>query len=134
MKQPNWKPVQPSWIVLCNKDNKFIDLLNGGYVDRLIKVINDHRSNNEAFKKDLEMWLFRHYHGRAQFEFSMVGARAYHVSAKDVDRIRNGATDAEPGLYVDVYAQVMANFDVFADYVWRNRKAVIYYNEVIDEE
>lgn len=123
MNKPKWKKQKPSWKVLCSTDNKFIDVLNTGYNDRLIKILRKHKKKDEEFRDDIESWLFT-FHARAQFEFSMVGARSHYLCQHDIDRIKNGATDASPGVYVDVYEQVMANFDNFIDYVWEHRKSI----------
>lgn len=100
-------------------------------VEKSLKKIK----NKDEFAEDLRKNLFYYFWAKSEWEV-VITSWAPHIKMSELDRLNTERKkhikewDREPySLYVnpdvnekiDVYQQVMNNFDVFLDYVWNSK-------------
>ena len=76
---------------------------HSSFLNDLIKLFQEQYSK-EVFAEELKQKLRYYFWARCEFEVTVVG---YPPSHKNVER------------KIDIYEQVMLNWDVFLDYVWK---------------
>ena len=74
-----------------------------GFAEDVRKAYRKHRTDFDAFVKKVRGSLLYYFHSKCEWEV-VVGAWV--------------ASDRTPERKVDVYEQVMLNWDVFIEYVW----------------
>lgn len=68
------------------------------------------RIKKEDFKEKLRKELFYYFCSKCEYEILL---KAW-IGRKDSKEIK-----------IDIYKQVMLNFDIFAEYVWKNKKELL---------
>ena len=81
---------------------------HGGFAEDVMKAYKKHRTDFDAFAEKVRGSLFYYYRSKCEWEV-IVGAWV--------------ARDRTPERKVDVYQQVMLNWDVFIRYVWEQAHA-----------
>ncbi|MBQ0142039.1 MAG: hypothetical protein KBT06_04445 [Prevotellaceae bacterium] len=76
----------------------------------LASALKSRRTLSKACKDKIRGALYNQFGDRSGYEFSLTSP---HVQNKDYY------------LYMDVYTQVMMNFDKFCEYVWEHRKEIL---------
>lgn len=125
-KQTLKTPKELVWNVFCtehtNKGNEVFIInvfkLNWVFLGRLYKTYKDHKDDFDKFSKEVRANLMHEYWARCEYEIFVS------------DMFSSG----ELTVKVDVYQQVMMNWDNFISYLWENRKLIKkyrgYYKEV----
>ena len=70
-------------------------------------ALKKHRDNKELFLADVRGWLMYYFWSKVEWEIV-------------ISRFPEGPE--YPEKKIDVYDQVMMNWDIFADYIWENRE------------
>ena len=101
----------PQWMVLYhNRNAKKIEphnvLHHGGIREDIVKATKKCKTKEE-FAKELRSNLLYYYWSKCEWEV-LISPWISHHNDRDIK--------------VDVYWQVMNNWDKFLDYVWENRK------------
>ena len=77
------------------------------YFDKDVQMNLKRIKNKDEFAEKLRRDLFYYFGSKAEYEIII----APWVGGKDTEDIK-----------VDIYTQVMNNFDIFVDYVWNSKK------------
>lgn len=99
---------------MCSDEIRTMNIFeHSGFMNAVKKSLKEN-DNKEAFTRDLRGWLGYYYCGKCEWEIYLAARYEF-----DVDECKK----------IDIYQQVMLNFDKFVDYVWsskgkRNLKAV----------
>lgn len=98
------------------------------------KYRKKYKDSRDDFEKELKSILFYYFGYKCEYEV-VVTAWPPHITPKELERLNEEYKNAEEkyghppyslwinpevGEKVDVYSQVMLNWDIFADYVWNN--------------
>lgn len=101
----------PEWFVYCEDVNRrVIEPYNifrhGGFLGDCRKEIEKHRDDKRGFSIEVQRWLKYYFWAKCEWEIIL-------SSWPKDDRAKKEK--------IDVYDQVMLNFDVFIDYLWQHR-------------
>lgn len=82
-------------------------LEHGSFIEDVLNDLNEcrHKDDFAEFKRRLQRELRYYFWSKAQWEILLKPW----VGSRNKEEVK-----------IDVYDQVMLNFDIFADYVWRN--------------
>lgn len=81
------------------------------------------------FADHVRNWLRHEYWSRSEYETIVTSWPAY-ITQEEIDRLnkeeprQRKPVNLEVGYKLDIYAQVMINWDRFIDYVWTNKKLI----------
>ena len=107
---------------------------HGGFDDEVDELLKKDVSKDE-FDEKLRMILFYYFGSKAEYEVVITSWVPY-ISKKELDRLNTKyerhnrqwgyypyALSIEPdvGRKVDIYSQVMMNWEQFVEYVWSNK-------------
>lgn len=114
------------------------NVLNDGIVEEVLSRV-DKMADKESFAEVVEQILMYHYWSRSEWEIVLTDWPP-HISKEELSRL-NAEQEAhfkEYGAYpyghavnptvsekIDVYDQVMLNWNIFIDYAWENLKGVL---------
>jgi hypothetical protein len=85
------------------------NIFNHGTFLEYVKKAALKYKNKDEFVKQLKLELRYCFWRRSEYEIFISPWGGYYPPGKDVKKI-------------DIYEQVMANFEIFADYVWNNKE------------
>ena len=113
----------PQWMVLYhNRNAKKIEphnvLCHGGVREGIVKATK-HCKTKEEFAKELRSLLMYYYWSKAEWEI-IVGPWC---GDKDTKEIK-----------IDVFDQVMYNWELFLEYVWNERKRICLWDKELKEK
>lgn len=131
------------WNVICEVNHKIkeVNVLNACWpfsID-LIKIKKECKDNFEEFSKAVESSLLYYYWGRCEWEVvicewpakTFKNEKEIQEYAKEIEekKKRNewpviDIGYPEPALKIDVYSQVMMNFNIFINYLWTNKRHI----------
>ena len=97
----------------------------GDWNERLIKF--DNIFDHYGFYKDCRKNVKENYEDRAKFEEVLRQDLFYYYCSKcEWEIVLSGwpSGDRIEGKKIDVYSQIMINWNIFADYVWENRRKI----------
>lgn len=114
-----------------NFNTKKIELFNifkhGSFYESIKKLFKKYKDKTE-FAENLRKELLYYFWCKYEYEVIITTFPVY-IDEKELERINNNSDsfykmDIVPkvGIKEDIYSQVMNNFDIFADYVWNNKK------------
>lgn len=96
-----------------NINRKKIDTYNifehGSFVRYVKEAINEHK-NKEKFEQQLKSELRYYFGEKCEWEILL----------------SPWVSDEKVAVQINVYEQVMLNFNVFVDYVWKHKKDILY--------
>lgn len=114
------------------------NVLNDGIIEEILSRV-DKMTDKESFAAVVEQILMYHYWSRSEWEIILTDWPP-HISKEELARlnVEQEAHFKEYGAYpyghsvslttaekIDVYDQVMLNWNIFIDYVWENLKGVL---------
>ena len=114
------------------------NVLNDGIIEEILSRV-DKMTDKESFAAVVEQILMYHYWSRSEWEIILTDWPP-HISKEELARlnVEQEAHFKECGAYpyghtvsltiaekIDVYDQVMLNWNIFIDYVWENLKGVL---------
>lgn len=114
------------------------NVLNDGIIEEILSRV-DKMTDKESFASAVEQILMYHYWSRSEWEIFLTDWPP-HISKEELARlnVEQEAHFKEYGVYpyghavgltiaekIDVYDQVMLNWNIFIDYVWENLKGVL---------
>ena len=95
-------------------NNKRIEIYNvlnhGGFLKDVQKAIKKFKNDKEAFEKEVKSSLMYYYWSKCEWEIIL----SSWPERKDFKEEK-----------IDVYDQVMLNWDVFINYLWDNQKEIL---------
>lgn len=105
--------------------------------DGLLVAKKKYKDNFEAFADHIKNWLQYCYWSKSEYETIITSWPPY-VDGKEVDRLTREkadriekygnfyreSVDLTVGFKIDVYTQVMMNWDRFIDYIWNNKHLI----------
>ena len=99
------------WFVYCEDVNRRViepyNIFNHvGFLKDCCKAAEMHSDNKDVFAAEVERWLKYYYWAKCEWEIIL-------SSWPNDERTKKEK--------IDVYDQVMLNFDVFIDYLWNNK-------------
>ena len=97
-----------------------------------IKKILKQTQNKKEFSENMRKELLYYFWSKYEYEVIITSFPVY-INQKELNKINsdnnsnsNNKTkiNIEPdvGIKVDIYSQVMNNFDIFVDYIWNNKQ------------
>ena len=97
-----------------------------------IKKILKQTQNKKEFSENIRKELLYYFWSKYEYEVIITSFPVY-INQKELNKINsdnnsnsNNKTkiNIEPdvGIKVDIYSQVMNNFDIFVDYIWNNKQ------------
>ena len=97
-----------------------------------IKKILKQTQNKKEFSENIRKELLYYFWSKYEYEIIITSFPVY-INQKELNKINsdnnsnsNNKTkvNIEPdvGIKVDIYSQVMNNFDIFVDYIWNNKQ------------
>lgn len=87
-------------------------------------------SNKEEFAKKLRSNVFYYFWCKSEHEITISSYPPY-ITEKELDRLKQEQSGKyfsvrlDKGVRVDIYEQVMLNFNIFLDYTWSNRTKLL---------
>lgn len=105
---------KPCWnVIYGNFNSREIETFNVfrhyGFAASCQKNAKKHNDNKEAFAEQLRCDLMYYFWSKCEYEVIVS-----HWPSKEDDRDRK----------IDIYDQVMLNWDIFLDYTWEHRKEI----------
>ena len=113
------------------------NVLNDGIVDEIKKRMEEqHISDKKKFEEAVEQILMYHYWSRSEYEIIMTSWPPY-ITIEEYHRLEKELADRmekmnrEPYAMnvelrvsekIDIYDQVMMNWNIFINYIWENLK------------
>ena len=103
----------------------------------LLVAKKKYKDNFEEFAEHIRSWLQHEYWSRSEYE-TVITTWPPYVNGEEVDRLTQEkaariekygnfireSVDLEFGFKIDIYTQVMLNWDRFIDYVWNNKHLI----------
>ena len=97
-----------------------------------VKKILKQTQNKKEFSENIRKELLYYFWSKYEYEIIITSVSVY-INQKELNKINsdnnsnsNNKTkiNIEPdvGIKVDIYSQVMNNFDIFVDYIWNNKQ------------
>lgn len=97
-----------------------------------VKKILKQTQNKKEFSENMRKELLYYFWSKYEYEVIITSFPVY-INQKELNKINsdnnsnsNNKTkiNIEPdvGIKVDIYSQVMNNFDIFVDYIWNNKQ------------
>lgn len=97
-----------------------------------VKKILKQTQNKKEFSENIRKELLYYFWSKYEYEIIITSFPVY-INQKELNKINsdnnsnsNNKTkiNIEPdvGIKVDIYSQVMNNFDIFVDYIWNNKQ------------
>lgn len=97
-----------------------------------VKKILKQTQNKKEFSENIRKELLYYFWSKYEYEVIITSFPVY-INQKELNKINsdnnsnsNNKTkiNIEPdvGIKVDIYSQVMNNFDIFVDYIWNNKQ------------
>ena len=114
------------------------NILNDGIIEKILSRVNK-TTDKESFAEAVKQILMYHYWARSEWEIVLTDWPS-HISKEELSRLNTEQEahfkkyGAYPYRYtvnptvaekIDVYDQVMLNWNIFIDYVWENLKGVL---------
>lgn len=122
-----------------NFNSKEIEVFNifdhGLFYERAYKAKLKYKDDFEKFAEEIKRWLMYCFWSKSEYEVIITSWPPY-VSGEEIDRLTETkkkqleeyqrfyreSARLECGSKIDIYDQVMLNWDIFIKYVWDNRK------------
>lgn len=111
------------------------NILGGFMLSELVRIKKkckkDGVENFEVFSSEVKSTIMRHYWSRSEWEV-IITSWPPHIDKNELDRLVKEKENVKYCAYVnldverkvDVYEQIMLNWDVFINYLWDNRKDI----------
>jgi hypothetical protein len=110
---------------------------NYNFIEDLLKIKKKHKNNFEAFASAVRDSLQYYYWAKSEYE-TIITSWPPHIENEEIDRLnkeRNDWTVKRGSFYrtavnltvsykMDIYTQVMMNWDRFIDYIWNNKHLI----------
>lgn len=100
------------------------------FYEETINCLKDCRDKNE-FKTELRRELFYYFGYKVEYEIFITEPFPY-VTKEEIDRLVAENTkrfihvDLKVGDKIDIYQQVMLNYDRFIDYIWGQKEIILH--------
>ena len=105
------------------------------FYERAYKAKLKYKDDFEKFAKEIKSWLMYCFWSKSEYEVIITSWPPY-VSGEEIDRLTETkkkqleeyqrfyreSVELECGSKIDIYDQVMLNWDIFIKYVWDNKK------------
>lgn len=122
-----------------NFNSKEIEVFNifdhGLFYERAYKAKLKYKDDFKKFAEEIKSWLMYCFWSKSEYEVVITSWPPY-VSGEEIDRLAETkkkqleeyqrfyreSARLECGSKIDIYDQVMLNWDIFIKYVWDNRK------------
>lgn len=105
--------------------------------DGLLEAKKKYKDNFEAFADHIRRWLSHEYWSRSEYE-TVITSWPPDVKSEEIDRLvkeraerlekygnfYRESVNLEVGYKIDIYTQVMMNWDRFIEYVWNNKHLI----------
>lgn len=120
-----------TWKVIYERNNKieWKDIFKGGYLERIAKELKDELGNRDEWEKHFKTKLMSIYWCRSEYEIIITSWPPF-ISRDNLDIMNTEAHNQSNKVRVNalldiakkinVFDQLNANWEVFADYVWRS--------------
>lgn len=120
-----------------NFNNKEIEVFNIfdhiSFINSVKEILKKYRDktyqDKTEFSEELRKELLYYFWSKCEYEVIITSFPVY-INQEELERINNSdrkyKINIEPdvGVKVDIYSQVMNNFEVFVDYVWNNKDEI----------
>lgn len=127
-----------SWnVFICGFNKKEIENWNvfnhSGFTTDMIKCLKDCKDKLE-FTAELKRDIMYYFGYKVEYE-TFITEPFPHVTKKEIDRlvaedVRYCAhVELEQGKKIDVYQQIMMNYQHFVNYLWNNREEILEINK-----
>lgn len=115
----------------CGINSKKIEQFNvfnhGLFRDDVTRLLVDKKVNREEFEQKLKSSAMYYFWSKCEYEVVITSFPPY-IDSQEIERIKREDNiriqNVTPTMYskIDVYHQLMMNWDKFVDYVWSFRK------------
>ena len=128
-------------VYMENFNNRSIEVLNifehGGFYQSLIRIKKEAGDNFQVFADNVKTELMYHFWSKSEYEVVITSWPPY-VDGQEIDRLvaeRQERIDKWGNFYrtsvcptvgekIDIYDQVMMNWDIFIKYLWDNKSLI----------
>ena len=97
-----------------------------------IKKILKQTQNKKEFSENIRKELLYYFWSKYEYEIIITSFPVY-INQKELNKINSDnnsnsnnktkiSIEPDVGIKVDIYSQVMNNFDIFVDYIWNNKQ------------
>ena len=97
-----------------------------------IKKILKQTQNKKEFSENIRKELLYYFWSKYEYEVIITSFPVY-INQKELNKINSDnnsnsnnktkiSIEPDVGIKVDIYSQVMNNFDIFVDYIWNNKQ------------
>lgn len=119
-----------SWNVYLEDFNRkeivVYDIFKGKYFEGIAKDIKERVSSKELFAEEFRLKLMHRFWSRSEYEVVITSWPPY-VHQEEIERLANEDVkyyrtnvNLSVGRKIDIYDQIMLNWQQFIDYVWNN--------------
>lgn len=97
-----------------------------------VKKILKQTQNKKEFSENIREELLYYFWSKYEYEVIITSFPVY-INQKELNKINSDnnsnsnnktkiSIEPDVGIKVDIYSQVMNNFDIFVDYIWNNKQ------------
>lgn len=97
-----------------------------------VKKILKQTQNKKEFSENIRKELLYYFWSKYEYEVIITSFPVY-INQKELNKINSDnnsnsnnktkiSIEPDVGIKVDIYSQVMNNFDIFVDYIWNNKQ------------
>jgi len=115
-----------------NDEMQVINVFEYNYVflrDGLLYAKNHYADDFNKFADHIRRWLSHEYWSRCEYETIITPWPPY-ITKEELDRLKKedpkyvATINLKVGYKLDVYTQIMMNWDRFIEYIWMNKKLI----------
>lgn len=115
----------------CREIKSYNIFNHGRFTHEIEELIEQYGNSKEEFAKEVDLSLRYYFWSKCEWE-TVITSWPPHIIKEELDRLNKEMTKEYPSLSVnleveekiDVYQQVMLNWDRFIDYLWGEVKNV----------